>query len=327
MDDNSFGPRLQGHFDFTLLFEHTIFYLAPCAIAVFVTAFYIRQALRRGTPLVRPGVLLPAKCALAAALVGVEIANAVLWARSPLYSRVAVAAAAMAVISAVCISILTYAGHVYYLRSLSFLGFYLSLTIVLDITSTLTYFDRDGLETIARLHIAIPCIKAALVVLEEFSKRSLFRFDALQARLLSPETVAGFWNRSVLGWANFNLLHGYRGEINQSSMPNLGPDYDSVVLYDAFKHEWEAGKKMSRFALLKACLRTVPWPFVYIFLPRLLSIGFDFAQPFLLQSVVNEVSLESIPPKDVMRGLILATVIVYVCRAVSYHVFLPSNTN
>ncbi|KAJ6781856.1 hypothetical protein PWT90_08917 [Aphanocladium album] len=317
MDDNSFGPRLRGQFDLTLKFEHLIFYLVPSCIVVFITGLYVKRTLSVGRPLVRPGALLWMKSALAAALVGVQIANAMLWGQSALNTQLAVAAAAMSVLSAVCVSVLTIAGHIYYLRSLAFLGFYLSLSIVLDVTATLTYFNRTGLETIARLHIAIPCLKAALVVLEEVPKRSLFRSETLRSQTLSQEVVAGFWNRSVMGWANFLLFHGYRGEINQTTMPSLGPEYDSEVLHDAFMHQWEAGSKSARHALMIACLRTLPLPFLYIILPRLLSIGFDFAQPFLLQAVVNEVSLDTLPTKNIMRGLILATVIVYVCRAVA----------
>lgn len=314
--DDSFGPRLLGHFDFTLLFEHTIFYLVPCAILVFVTPFYIHQIFFRHTPLVRPGVLLWAKSTVAAALVGVQIANAVLWARSPVDSRLAEAAAVMAVVSALCITVLMYAGHIYYLRSLSFLGFLLSLTAVLDITTTLTYFDRTGLGTIARLHIAIPCLKVAMIALEEVSKRSLFRPEALESSsFVSREATAGFWNRSVLAWANYILLFGFRGEITQSTMADLGPEYDSKVLYRDFTRQWENGRKNSKLALVKACFRTMPWPFFYIILPRLLSMGFDFAQPFLLQDVVNEVSVDSAPSGNVVKGLILATTIIYVSKA------------
>ncbi|KAJ3497677.1 hypothetical protein NLG97_g1716 [Lecanicillium saksenae] len=317
MDDNSFRPRLRGQFDLTLKFEHIIFYLVPSCIVVFMTGLYVKRALSLRERLVRPGALLWIKSAVALALVGVQVANAVLWGKSALSTQVAVAAAAMSAVSAVCVAILTFAGHIYYLRSLSFLGFYLSLSIVLDVAATLTYFNRTGLETIARLHIAVPCLKAALVVLEELPKRSLFRSEALRSQSISQEVMAGFWNRSVMVWANFLLLHGYRGEINQSSMPSLGPDYDSEVLHEAFMHQWESRSKSAKHALMMACLRTVPWSFVYIILPRLLSIGFDFAQPFLLQSVVNEVSHEAPPAKNIMRGLILATVIVYSCRAMA----------
>ncbi|KAJ6781210.1 hypothetical protein PWT90_10566 [Aphanocladium album] len=313
--DDSFGPRLLGHFDFTLLFEHTMFYMIPSSIIIFCTPYYI-YSIFRGPPVVRGGLLLCIKLTFAAALIGLHVANAVLWSESSLDSKVANAAAIMSCIGALCIAILTFAGHVFFVPPQAFLGLFLSVTMLFDIATTLTYFNRTGLGTIACLHIPIPVVKLALISLEEVSKRPLIRSDALRSSL-GHEAMAGFWNRSLLVWVNSVLLFGFKEKITQSTLPGLGPQFDSEYLHETFESHWNKTDKLSRFALLKVCVYTMPWPFLYIILPRLLAIGFDFAQPFLLQDVVNAVSNESETSNDVRRGLILATAAIYFGKAIS----------
>lgn len=58
--DDSFGPQLAGHFDFTLLFEQSIFTTLPASIFLCISPLYIGRLLRQPVQ-VRPGVLLWAK--------------------------------------------------------------------------------------------------------------------------------------------------------------------------------------------------------------------------------------------------------------------------
>ncbi len=314
MDDSSFGPRLLDRFDFTLVFEHSMFYIAPASIIIFSTPYYA-YTIFRGTPIVRSGILLWLKLACVAALIGIHISDAVLWSSSPLASEVSKAATLLSCIAAVCVAILVYASHVYFLQPRVFLGFFLSVTMLFDIATTLTYFNRPDLHTIARLHIPIPVLKFGIICLEEVSKRRLIRSEALRATL-GDDALAGFWNNSLLIWVNSVLLFGFRSDITVASLPSLGLEFQSESLYGDFSAQWDKVSRDSRWALLKACVRTIPWPFLYVVLPRLFRIGFDFAQPFLLQDIVNTVSLPAEPSTDVMRGLILATATVYIGKTV-----------
>ena len=312
--DDSFGPRLFGHFDFTLLFEHSIFELAPACLVIFVAPFYIYTILK-GTPRVRFGSLLWAKLALAAALNGLQIANAALWWNSPLDSSLAKAAAIMSCVSAVCIAILLLAGHVYFLHSPGFLSIFLSVTMLFDIAITRTYFNRHGLATLGAVHATISVIKLALVILEEVSKRSLIRADELRSSF-GHEAVAGFWNRSIFFWVNSTLLIGFRSKITQNSLDDIGPQFGSERLQADFRRIWESGDEhKSKHALLLACLYTVPWLFIFIIPPRLFYIGFSYAQPFLLQEVVKAVSEQALDPA-VANGLIAAAALVFFCKGV-----------
>lgn len=328
MDDSSFGPRLLGHFDFTLLFEHTIFQIGPSVLIIFATPFYIYKIIR-GTSVVRAGLLLYAKLACAVALVAVQLANLVLWSTSSvsdLDAKAARAAASLSLVSAACIAAIVYSGHKFFLQGSSVLGLILTLTLPLDIVTTLSYHHRAGLERIARLSIAVPVLKLVILLLEEISKRSLIRKDEVR-KSLGSEAVAGFWNKSLFIWLNPLLLFGFRNTITRSYLPSLAPQMATDVLHRQFWKHWAKRKnKTSKIALASCCIAAMPWPFVYILLPRSLVIGFSFSQPFLLQSVVDEVQTDS-PSMDVQTGLIIATAIIYVGIAVSIllkHIYLVS---
>lgn len=313
--DDSFGPRLLGHFDFTLLFEDIFFHLIPSSIIVFSLPYYIYKIFS-GTPIVRPGFLLWTKLCFVAGLIGLQIANAVLWSGSAIHSRLSIAAAIVQCFSALCVAVLVLCGHIFFLRPPSFLGLYLSVTMILDITTTLTYFNRNGLETIARVHASIPVLKFALMSFEEFSKRSLIHSEALRTTL-GHEAVAGFWNRSLLLWVNAVLLVGFRDTITAASLPSLGLQFETETVSRDFHIQWRRVDRGTKYALLKTCLYTMPWPFFYIVLPRVLWIGFEFAQPFLLQDIVNAVSDERETALNIRTGLILATAAIYFGRTVS----------
>lgn len=314
MDDNEFGPRLPGHFDFTLLFEHSFFEIAPSGIVICATPFYVWKLFFK-TPIISPGVLLPLKILAAAALVGAQAASIGLWQLSDLVNAVTDAATIMSCIAAVCIAVIVFVSHMYSTHSSRFLGFYLTLTMLLDIATTISYFNRDNLHTIASVHVAVPALKIVIMALEEISKRSLVR-DKEWAATLGQGAFAGFWNTSLLVWINTTLFVGFRTNMSARILPGIDEQFDSETLYREFSRHWAQADKSSKYALFKACAKTVPSQLAQIILPRSLSIGFTLAQPFLLQTIVNVVSSQQISI-DVMRGLVIATALIYVGRAVS----------
>ncbi|EGX93450.1 multidrug resistance-associated protein, putative [Cordyceps militaris CM01] len=201
--DNSFGPGLLGHFDFTLLFIDIVFHVIPAGFILSTTPFFLAK-IKNGPRVVRAGRLLWLKLALAGALAAVQAANAVLWFQSPLDSALAEAASILSCVSAVCIGVILLANHAYFVRPLPFLGLFLTITLLLDIAATRAYFRRNGLGAIARLHIAVPVLKGLLILAEETSKRSLV-IDAAVRETLGSEALAGFWSKSVLVFIGFKF--------------------------------------------------------------------------------------------------------------------------
>lgn len=315
--DDTFGPRLPGHFDFTLLFEHSIFHILPSGLFLVSLPFFI-PTVARGEAIVRPGLLLWAKLAIALALCGVQLANVVFWYKSQLGTSLAQAAAVLPFFSYIGVGFMAYGSHVHYLQPIVILSAYLSGTMLLDLVTIYTYFNRDGLDTIATVTCVLPPLKLALVALEEFSKRQLIVSDDLRENVGS-EVLAGFWSRSSFAWINPLLLFGFRNRIRNDNLPDIGHQFDSQRLYQAFKVSWDRRDRTKKHALLKACIAAMPWPFVHVILPRLLLVGFLFAQLFLLQEVVNLLSgnlNDDIPRNYRETGLILATAIIFVGRAV-----------
>lgn len=314
--DNSFGPGLLGHFDFTLLFIDVVFHIIPAGFILSTSIFFIAK-IKNGTPAVQAGRLLWLKLALALALAAVQIGNAVLWFQSPLESTLAEAASILTCASAICIGIIIFANHVYFVQGLPYLGLFLTVTLLLDIATTRAYFRRNGLRTIACLHIAIPVLKVLLIAAEEKSKRSLVISPALREDLGS-EAFAGFLSKSMYMWFNPIMRYGIRNTMTTAFLPGTSNRIDPVALHRRFTTIWEKADKGSKYALAKSCFLTVPWPYIYVILPRLVFIGFKFSQPFLLQDVVNAVSAKT-KDSDLQMSLVLATGIIYIGMAVSPH--------
>lgn len=317
--DNSFGPGLLGHFDFTLLFIDAVFHIIPAGFILSTSVFFLAK-IKNGTPAVQAGRLLWVKLALAVALAAVQITNAVLWFQSPLESTLAEAASVLTCVSVMCIGIILFANHVYFVQGLPCLGLFLTITLLLDIATTRAYFRRNGLHTIASLHVAIPVLKGLLIAAEEKSKRSLVISPALREDLGS-EAFAGFLSKSMYMWFNPIMRYGVRNTVTTAFLPGISNRIDPVALYRRFTTIWENADKGSKYALAKSCFLTVPWPYVYVIFPRLVFIGFKFSQPFLLQDVVNAVSAKT-QDSDLQMSLIFATGIIYIGMAVSPHLLL-----
>ena len=77
-----------------------------------------------------------------------------------------------------------------------------------------------------------------------------------------------------------------------------------------------ADPKNGQFSLLKCTFLAYKWQFVAGIFPRLLRSGFNFAQPFLIQSVIVFVGRKEMSIQ-ISSGLIGATLLVYLGLAIS----------
>lgn len=319
MEDDSFGPRLSGHFDFTLRFEHAFFQIFPAAVMILTLPYFIRLILQ--SPVIaRAGLLLWLKLALAAAIAAIELARLSLWYKSSFNTQIAQAGSILAFLGSLCTIVVAYASHKHCLQPAAFLCLFLSSTFLFDLVSVYTYFHRGGLRTLTWTTCALPPLKLALVILEEIPKRSLLISKEAQSEL-GDELLAGFWSRSTFSWINPLLLFGFRNGIKNDELPELRQQFDSEAQFLVFKRHWDRRDKNDKFALLKCCVLADPWPFIYIIVPRLLQIGVLFSQPFLLQDVVDFVAgnfpNDGIPQSQRGTSLIFATALVFFSRTVS----------
>ncbi|TQV90796.1 multidrug resistance protein MDR [Cordyceps javanica] len=317
--DALFGPQLPGHFDFTILFEHSMLWIVPTGVAILMTPFYFNGLLRSERQ-VRPGFLLWIKVACGVALVGIQACDIALWHNTHYFrSRETVIACSMSLVASICTLAIIIISHLYSLQPSTFLSIFFSITMLFDITMARSYFFRETLGVIAALQVCVVVLKLWLILLEEVPKRSLYRSSYLQATI-SVEAASGFWGRSFFLWINPILIFGWRSSFTIDTLPDIGEEFASEKLFDLFSSQWTKVSKSSKLSLVYALVRTLRWKLAKVFLPRLCYVGVTIAQPFLLLSTVSAVSSGSIS-RSTSDGLIGAGAIICFILAISRTLF------
>lgn len=110
--DQLWGPQLVSYFDFTLLFEQSMFSILPSCMLLGATPIQIGHLLR-GQPRVRPGLLLWAKLVFALVLVACHAAAIYIWTAPPYYTQISVVASIFSLLSGICIGALLCVEHIY----------------------------------------------------------------------------------------------------------------------------------------------------------------------------------------------------------------------
>jgi hypothetical protein len=160
--------------------------------------------------------------------------------------------------------------------------------------------------------------KIVLLLLEEVPKTNLLQRKSSEFANHGYEAVSGLWNRSFFWWLNSTLVDGFRSILEIGSLEGIGPSFDSEKLHARLQKYLLRGNSASRHHLVKATSLTLIWPFLATVSPRLCFSGFNFAQVFLLNTIVSAVD-NGVLSRDVTAGLIGATALVYVGIAVSPH--------
>lgn len=173
---------------------------------------------------------------------GCEAANAGFWAVSQTYrTDVGIAAAALSCVGAFCLIAILYAEHTKSIQPSTFLSIYLSITLLLDVARTRSYFLRDNLQVISGFSIGIVMLKVALLLLEEVSKRDLVTGET--GECTNDEMFSGFWNRTLFLWLNSTLLRGFRTILSVDNLQDILPEFRSEHVAQEFTLSWEASKE------------------------------------------------------------------------------------
>lgn len=203
-----------------------------------------------------------------------------------------------------------YYEHLHTVRSTAVLGVYFFLALVIDAIKCRSYFIRYGLVANGVLAAAACALRFIILALQELPKRSLL-LDAELKKIVGDEAGSGFWSRSFLLYLNPLFLTGYRSILEMQHLSNLGPELSSSLLHARLRHYWLQKTQGPRASLALTCFKAWKAHALAIFIPRLASIGFNFAQPFIIFHVINLV--ESGKPDPTQRGALLgATLISYI---------------
>ncbi|KAH8719598.1 ABC transporter gloK [Beauveria bassiana] len=212
--------------------------IVPGGVVALMVPFYLQTALRSPRQ-VRSGRLLWLKLAIGIILLAVQTSNLVGWHAASLFrSKLALPAAAMSLLASVGIVIILCVAHTYSLQPSTFLGVFMSLTIIFDIAMACSCFRGHGFDTTGAISSYAIILKLTIVILEQVSKRNLFRTKKSRCTV-SREGAAGFWNRATFTWLYPLLTAGFGKELSRDDLPQIGQDFDCLQNFDKFFPIWE----------------------------------------------------------------------------------------
>ncbi|QGI84972.1 hypothetical protein CEK25_011701 [Fusarium fujikuroi] len=305
--DNIFGPQRAGVLDFTILFEQSILSLLPTGLFILLVPLrlYVLWSNERAT---KSKPLLWAKMAIIAIYACLQTALLVLWCRQN-STKTAIAEPVLGLIESFALAALSFVEHLNSRKPSKLIGAFLVITIILDIALVRTFWIRS-MHSIASVFTASFVIKTILLILEETPKSPLSDKEKIQ------ETASGVVNRSFFWWLNGLFLQGHRTILETEDLQAIDSKFDTDHVSTPLEKQWERARNSGQPSLLKSTFLAYKWQFAAGIIPRLLHSGFNFAQPFLIQSVIVLVSKKEMSVQT-SSGLIGATVLIYLGLAIS----------
>ena len=240
--DSGFGPIFNGKGHFTLLFEESIFTIAPAIVAILALIVQILSIASKPM-LVRLGPLLGVKALLGTFMMGCDLATLVLWIfESSVRTETTLPSTGLALAGSAAIVMFIILDHFYNYRPSTFFSVFMSVTLLLDMAKTYSCFHRIGLESqpLCAMYIVSCVLRFLLLLCEEVSKRRFIRRESLRLAV-GREAASGFWTRSLFLWLNSTLFIGFRQALTVEDLPSLAPEYHSKTAYESFKPQWAKG--------------------------------------------------------------------------------------
>lgn len=258
---------------------------------------------------------LPRQAFLAAYAI-LQLTILLLWAvDSPLGTQASIPAAALDFVAACILCVLSSYEHTRSIAPSVIIDLYLFFSLLCDAARLRTLFliEDPEVRSIAVVGALSAAIKVGVLISEASSKRK----DLLeQYRNLSPEATSGTYSKAVFWWMNGLLKAGYCSLLGVSDLYEIDERLSSVVVGRRFETAWAAANKTRKHALFLTTAFILRWQLLLSATPRLILVGFKYAQPFLLTRTISYVSNRKDQPGNVGWALIGAYAIVYIGLAV-----------
>ncbi|CAJ2506119.1 Uu.00g002490.m01.CDS01 [Anthostomella pinea] len=317
--DTSFGPYAgkdcRGGFDFTLLFEESILSILPITLILCAAPFRIlflwgKQSKVSWSP------ILPTKLISWSLLVGFDLALLVFWAWQPFGYHAAVPSAALSLIGALVLALLSYFEHQRSVRTSVLINFYLFFTVIFDTARSRSWSLLPELDTISTLFTTRVGVKVFLVILEARGKGSLLRSEFAD---VPPEATAGLFSQALFWWQNELFRRGFSNVLSVDDLFQLDKHLGAEYLHHRIRSTWDrVTKNPGPNALFRTILDRLKWPILVVVPSRVCLIAFNFCQPFLIERAVRYSNEGSVAQNtNIGYGLIGAYVLVYVGIAVA----------
>ncbi|KAJ6184246.1 ABC transporter integral membrane type 1, partial [Penicillium mononematosum] len=256
---------------------------------------------------------------LSTLLLALKLVLLVLWSL-PRFTRtkISVLSAAVAMISTLALLLLSFYEHSRSLRPSSLICLYLLVSIIFEIAQvrTLWLLHPASYPLAATATIALTA-RSLLLLSETYEKGKCL---SPQCGHISPESSTGIFSQSTYWWLNRFFISGFRDNLSLDDLYPLDEELSSnstvsPILPSPFI---SIAKSTQRLALFLDVIYDSKWTVAAAVAPRLCLIGFKFAQPFLINDIIDYVSEKgSSGLSGVKYGFVGATVLVYVGIAVS----------
>lgn len=301
-------------------FHHVPLLQAACTCSQ--TYFALRkdsespQPLARSLPLARlTAHKLTSLQVASATLIAVEVISLVLRTLSTEFcASASMPATTPELVAALAIGTIVYMEHRHAIRTSSLLTVYLFLGLLIDTTKSRSFFLRPGSGTLGALAVVSGCLRLALLILEGKSGRDL-QISIGVRDSPEPESTSSFLNRLLFLFLAPMVAASFSQELQSDHLTKLGLDFSSHRLHQLLKKHWKPlSRETSRGSLMFACLKAWQYQILQIFILRLVSSGFSFAQPFLIQRIIEIVNpqMREVEVRESDRSLlVLSTFIVF----------------
>jgi ATP-binding cassette subfamily C (CFTR/MRP) protein 1 len=229
-------------------------------------------------------------------------------------------------------AILSFFEHMRSIRPSWLLNIYLLLTVIFDIVRSRTYSLSPDLDSVATVFTSRVAVELILAIIEARPKKRWLLPDFANS---PPEAISGPYKRALFWWLNALFKKGYSESLSVDDLFHLDKYLQSDYLHRLLGSSWDRRKLLhvrpmlcSRLTILPvkrtgshslfaATLGRLKWPVLAVVPPRLMLIGFNFCQPFLINRAVT-FSQDPVTSQTTNfgYGLIAAYVIVFVGIAV-----------
>ncbi|KAL7922301.1 multidrug resistance-like protein [Trichoderma austrokoningii] len=327
--DAAFGPVVDAAcrdgFDFTLVFEQSVFVLLPAAMLLLAAPLRLVQ-LRKSPIKVADHASRMIKLSVTGCLAALQLVLIGLWAAHHGPARlnsVSVAAASISFVSSLMACALSYHEHARSLHPSSLLNLFLLASLLLDAAVLRTVWTALSATSIPVVLTVFFALKTALLVLEAREKAS----HVVGRPTLAPEETSGLYSRAVFAWVAPLLRTGFRRLLRPADLFPLDEEMGVSSLSERFWWHWRKASpstQASKHRLVFCCITTLRSALFSVIVPRLAVLAFTICQPLVLTRFLGFLNDETQSVK-IGYGLVGAYGLVYMGIAATQALYWHQN--
>ncbi|GAT28046.1 ATP-binding cassette transporter [Aspergillus luchuensis] len=319
--DNFFGPRVSPEcrpFDFTLLFEDSLFGLLPAALFLVLVPQRL-QVLRNSQVKLHSFRLAVVKLILLGVLFVLHILYTALRVEDPdLHTRAGLASGIVNIIATGAAILLSFFEDQRSVKPSDLLVVYYSTEVLLSLPQLRSLWQIPTASVACRTLWTIILIFNVGVLISESTHK--FRFLRPMYQKPTKEGVLGFWGQSFFIWVLPVLQNGYSKVLGIDDIPEMDADQRAQSTQEQLEKAW--GARSSNHRLLLSTFYAYRRTFLSAIVPRLCLSAFSFCQPFLITATIDYIQNDKTSnSKNRGQAIVGAYVLVYLGWAISTAVY------